>query len=43
MNDAINYLNSLLDAGLEFPEAVFKTSVKFSLTLEQVESLMERV
>ena len=40
---AINYLYRLLDTGLEFPEAVYRTSVKFSLTLEQVESLREGV
>ena len=37
--NALIYLISLISIGQEFPDAVYKTSVKFNLNLDQVEAL----
>ena len=35
----LDYLNSLIDKGFEFADAIYKTSEKFKLNSEQVSNL----
>lgn len=39
MENELEYLNNLTDKGVEWADAVYKTSVKFNLNAEQVSEL----
>jgi hypothetical protein len=39
LTQALEHLNELVFLGTEFPDAVYKTSVKFDLTARDVEML----